>query len=123
MKLNQLLIPVNNFDRSFTFYESLGLIPIVKSEIYARYLVPGNNATLSIQQREKVKTGDTEICFEVDNVDEKVNELKKKGIAFIIEPITQSWNWREAHLKDPDGNTIIIFHAGRHRTEPDNKII
>ncbi|MEM7380928.1 MAG: VOC family protein, partial [Bacteroidota bacterium] len=33
-------------------------------------------------------------------------------------PRDQSWLWREARLKDPDGNTLILYHAGENRKNP-----
>jgi lactoylglutathione lyase len=39
----------------------------------------------------------------VENVDEAFNQLKGKGVAFIVEPVDQYWGRRTAHFKDPDG--------------------
>jgi catechol 2,3-dioxygenase-like lactoylglutathione lyase family enzyme len=122
MKLNQILIPVTDLKRSFDFYVNLGLEPIVLTDKYVRFVMTGNDSTLSIQVRDEVKPSGVEVCFEVEKVDEKVAELKSKGLKFFTEPVDQPWKWREAYLKDPDGNTIIIFHAGKHRTNPENKI-
>ena len=33
-------------------------------------------------------------------------------------PTDQSWLWREAYLKDPDGNLICLYHAGANRRFP-----
>ena len=125
MKLNQVLIPISNLQRSFDFYSKLGLEPIVKTDVYARFVVPGNEASLSIQVRENIKpygTDGIEVAFEVDEVDATVKKLKAKGLEFYIQPVDQKWKWREAYLKDPDGNTIMIFHAGTHRINPINKL-
>ena len=54
----------------------------------------------------------------VENVDEHVAQLKRKGIKFDSEPTDQSWLWREARLKDVDGNQLILFYAGENRLNP-----
>ncbi|MEO1522796.1 MAG: hypothetical protein AAFU78_18740 [Cyanobacteria bacterium J06633_2] len=37
---------------------------------------------------------------------------------FDSEPTDQPWLWREAHLRDPDGNRLILYHAGEYRKNP-----
>ena len=37
---------------------------------------------------------------------------------FESEPIDQTWLWREAYLKDPNGNQICLFYAGENRLNP-----
>jgi hypothetical protein len=34
----------------------------------------------------------------------------------------QTWLWREARLKDPDGNQLILYSAGKNRKDPPWKI-
>ena len=58
------------------------------------------------------------VYFEVENVAETVQELKAKGIVFETMPTDQSWLWTEVKLKDPDGNQIIVYHAGENRKNP-----
>jgi hypothetical protein len=33
-------------------------------------------------------------------------------------PTDECWLWREAHLRDPDGNVICLFNAGANRLDP-----
>ncbi len=47
-----------------------------------------------------------------------VKQLKEKGIIFTSEPEDKLWLWREAHLQDPDDNSIILYHAGDNRKNP-----
>ncbi len=118
LSLNQVTFSVTNIDRSYNFYKELGLFPIVKSDHYARFIVPGNEATLSIHVSEKVRSTTT-IYFEVNDVDEVYNELIEKGFDFRESPADQRWQWREAYLEDPDGNQICIYHAGEIRMNPE----
>ncbi len=118
LSLNQVTFSVTNIDRSYNFYKELGLFPIVKSDHYARFIVPGNEATLSIHVSEKVRSTTT-IYFEVNDVYEVYNELIEKGFDFRESPADQRWQWREAYLEDPDGNQICIYHAGEIRMNPE----
>jgi catechol 2,3-dioxygenase-like lactoylglutathione lyase family enzyme len=120
MKLNQVTIAVEDFDKSFEFYKNLGLIPIVKSEHYARF-VSENGSTFSLHKRDESFSG-TMIYFECNNLDEKVAELKNKGFEFIDELENKQWLWREIHLKDPDDNVICLYYAGENRLNPPWKI-
>ena len=56
--------------------------------------------------------------FECDDLDGKVAELKARGVAFDMDPTDQPWLWREAILRDPDGNVLYLFSAGENRLEP-----
>ena len=49
---------------------------------------------------------------------EQFTRLQQQGIKFDLEPTDQRWGWREAHLRDPDGNRLILFHAGEFRKNP-----
>jgi catechol 2,3-dioxygenase-like lactoylglutathione lyase family enzyme len=118
MRLNQVTISVSNIRRSIDFYQLLGLQVIVKSDHYCRFIVPGNETTFSIHLSDKPGPGTTVIYFECDKPDEKVAELKSKGIEFSAGPKDQSWLWREAYLKDPDGHIICLYHAGENRLNP-----
>jgi len=58
------------------------------------------------------------VYFEDKNMDKVVNHLKEKGVTIVSEPEDKPWLWREAHLKDPDGNNIILYYAGAYRKHP-----
>ena len=120
MNLNQITIPSLNLEKSIPFYQTLGLKLIVKAlPHYARFECPDGNSTFSIQQVEQLPTGNgVHIYFECDNLDQYVNELISKGIEFDEMPNDKSWLWREAHLKDIDGNQLILYFAGENRLNP-----
>lgn len=124
MDLNQITIPSINVKETVSFYETLGLILIVDSiPRYARFECPDGNSTLSIHHTDKLPQGEGIILyFECEDVDKQVQKLSEKGIQFDETPEDKPWLWREAHLKDPDGNKIILFHAGDNRKNPPWKI-
>ena len=120
MNLNQITVPSLDLTKSIPFYEKLGLKLIVKSlPHYARFECPNGNSTFSIHQTDKLPEGDgIYIYFECENLDEQVDKIKGKGIEFDQEPTDQSWLWREARLKDVDGNQLILFYGGENRLNP-----
>lgn len=120
MNLNQVTIPSLDLGKSVKFYQTLGLKLIVDSiPRYARFVCPDGNATFSIHLVEKLPTGEgVTVYFECENLDEEYNRLVDAGVEFTISPTDQTWLWREARLKDPDGNNIILFYGGENRINP-----
>jgi catechol 2,3-dioxygenase-like lactoylglutathione lyase family enzyme len=120
MNLNQVTIYSTKPTDSIEFYQTLGLRLIVDSAPrYVRFECPDGNSTLSIHETEDESINSKIILyFECENLDEEVKRLKEKGLTFDQEPTDQTWLWREAYLKDPDGNKIILFYAGENRLNP-----
>ncbi len=120
MNLNQVTVPSLDLTKSVPFYEKLGLKLIVKAlPHYARFECPDSASTFSIHQTNALPLGDgIYVYFECEHLDAHVEKLKEKGISFDLEPTDQPWLWREARLKDVDGNQLILFHAGENRLHP-----
>ena len=124
MNLNQVTVPVTNVEHAIVFYEKLGLKLIVKAlPHYARFECPDGNTTFSLHQVEEMPTGaGAWIYFERGDLDEYVQQLAVRGIHFEELPTDKPWLWREARLKDPDGNQLIIYYAGVNRKDPPWKL-
>ena len=120
MNLNQVTVPVLDVEIGIRFYQSLGMTLIVKAlPNYARFELPVGEATFSLHRVEELPRGEgVYIYFESDRLDAWVAELQKKGIYFDLLPQDQPWLWREARLKDPDGNCLVLYHAGTNRKDP-----
>jgi catechol 2,3-dioxygenase-like lactoylglutathione lyase family enzyme len=120
MNLNQVTIPSRNVPRSVDFYKTLGLILIVDSAPrYVRFECPNGDSTFSIHHVEhSISSDGIVVYFETQTLDAEYARLVELGIEFDSEPVDQQWNWREAHLRDPDGNRIILFCAGKDRKHP-----
>jgi len=120
MNLNQVTVPSLDVAKSIRFYETLGLKLIVKAvPHYARFECPDGNASFSIHLTETLPNGaGIYVYFECENLDTYVQELTEKGIKFEQQPTDQNWRWREARLKDPDENQLILFYAGENRLNP-----
>ena len=117
MIINQVTVSCTDYEASVAFYRKLGLTQIVDSPPrYARFETPGGS-TLSIHEGD-ASDATTVIYFEVDDVDATVDELLQQGLVFDAEPVDQPWLWREAHLRDPAGNRLCIYHAGDNRRYP-----
>jgi catechol 2,3-dioxygenase-like lactoylglutathione lyase family enzyme len=120
MKLNQITVPALNVATSIAFYKDLGLQLIVEAlPHYARFVCPDGNATFSVHLVDALPQGQgVVVYFEFDDLDDAVGQFIKKGIEFEELPKDQPWLWREARLKDPDGNQLILYHAGENRLNP-----
>ena len=120
MKLNQITVPTLDVEKSIVFYKKIGLKIIVEAlPHYARFEVPEGESTFSLHLVEELPMGEgIYVYFESDRLDAWVDELVGKGIDFDEMPEDRPWLWREARLKDPDGNQLILFHAGANRKNP-----
>ncbi|MBI1239508.1 MAG: VOC family protein [Alphaproteobacteria bacterium] len=122
MRLNHVTIIVTDFERAKAFYSGLGFVQIVDAPPrYARFMVPGNEATFSIEVTPEAKPMGPEqahLYFECDDLDATCAALEAKGYVFAQKPTDMDYLWREARLKDPDGHDIRLFHAGKNRLDP-----
>lgn len=120
MNLNQITIPSLDVEKATAFYKILGLKLIVDAlPRYVRFKCPDGNATFSIHKVDELPKGTgISIYFEDDNLDALVSQLQQKGIIFTSEAENKDWLWREAHLNDFYGNHIILYKAGKNRTNP-----
>lgn len=120
MNLNQVTVPSLDVSKSVAFYEQFGLILIVSAlPHYARFECPDGSRTFSIHKVDVLPKGEgVWVYFECEDLDNQYEKLKSKGIFFDHKPTDQPWLWREARLKDPDNNQLILYHAGDNRLNP-----
>ena len=120
MNLNQVTIPSLNLIKAIPFYQKLGLILIVNTSMdYARFVCPDGDSTFSIHKVDHLHEGTgVTVYFECINLDSKVEELMSQGIVFDSLPADMNWLWREARLKDLDGNQLILYFGGENRLNP-----
>ncbi len=119
LRLNQVTVTGTNYERSVEFYKRLGLKQIVDNPPdYARFEMAGG-VTFSVQVDPEEKIiATTAVYLECDDLDERVEQLARSGIPFEHGPRNQPWMWREARLRDPDGNIIFLYKAGEARRFP-----
>lgn len=120
MNLNQVTLPSLDLEKSVQFYQLLGLRLIVDAlPRYARLECPDGASTLSIHLVDKLPSGELPtIYFETEKLDVEYQRLQEAKVHFDLDPTDQSWLWREARLKDPDGNPVILFYGGENRKNP-----
>ena len=120
MNLNQVTLPSTNVERSVAFYRALGFNLIVGNfPRYARFECPVGGGTFSLDHVETPPKGAAVVVyFECVNVDATYSELQARGITFESPPTDQPWLWREAYLRDPDGNLLCLYYAGDNRRNP-----
>ena len=120
LRLNQVTLTVRDYPKGVAFYRALGLRQIVDSPDngYARFET-GGGATLSIQcDPDEEISATTAIYLECDDLDQRVEQLARNDVVFEHGPRNQPWMWREARLRDPDGNIIFLYKAGEARRFP-----
>ncbi|WP_445381181.1 VOC family protein [Robiginitalea sp. IMCC43444] len=124
MNLNQITLPTLDVQKSISFYTLLGLKLIVRAlPDYARFECPEGDATLSLHRVEEMAEREGPVIyFECTDLDERVKSLQRQGVLFDSPPVDKPWLWREARLRDPDGNPLVLFYAGKNRKDPPWKL-
>jgi tRNA (Thr-GGU) A37 N-methylase/catechol 2,3-dioxygenase-like lactoylglutathione lyase family enzyme len=119
MQLNQVTVGSNDLDQAAASMASLGLRLIVESDHYLRFECPDGTSTFSVDSDAAVQSGEhVTIYFEVDDLDDRCDDLRRAGVRFDQPPKDQPWLWREARLRDPDGHQLCLYHAGPNRRFP-----
>lgn len=128
MDLNQVTIYTAKAIETAEFYQKLGLRLIVDSlPRYARLECPDGNSTLSVSRLDReaetssvanVSPNTITLYFECEDLDAEYDRLNSLGLEFDEPPTDREWLWREAYLRDPNGNKICLFHAAANRKNP-----
>ena len=118
MNLNQVTVACTDVERAVAFYRRLCLTPIVLAPHYARFVCPDGDSSFSVHRADAVTPGDTIVFFECDDLDERCALLAEDGVVFDSQPKDEPWLWRQARLRDPDGNRLCLFRAGENRLNP-----
>ncbi len=120
MRLNQVTLKAGDVGACTEFYERLGFRLIVDSRPrYVRFECPDGDATFSVELSHDLHPGErSEIYFECDRLDELCDRLMHRGFEFEHPPKDQRWLWREARLRDPAGNVVVLYSAGENRRFP-----
>jgi catechol 2,3-dioxygenase-like lactoylglutathione lyase family enzyme len=119
VELNQVTLPAIDVAASIRFYRTMGFELIVEEPHYARFRSSVGDATFSVHAVGEIYgPSQTVVYFECQSLNERVVALKAKGIEFFQEPRDEPWLWREARTRDPSGNMICLYHAGKNRLAP-----
>ena len=120
MDLNQVTLPAVDVGTAAAFYQRLGFRLIVDAlPRYARLECPEGESTFSLEHAPERSAGSCPtVYFECQHLDETVGRLMAAGVQFDSGPTDQPWLWREARLRDPAGNSLCLYWAGRNRRYP-----
>ena len=124
LRLNHAHVSATDIPRAVAYYERLGSEPVVLEAHYARFLLPDGGSTFSVHLAERadaVGAAGAAIhleCESAGELDATVAELQAAGVVFDSGPVDMPYLWREATLRDPDWNTIVLYHAGENRLNP-----
>jgi lactoylglutathione lyase len=119
VKLTHVRMLVSDMGAAYRFYKDVLRLPTTWDENpgYAEFQV-GDDVARAIFPRTEMADvvslqpqGDgAAVILNVDDVDARVAELREHG-AEVSEPRDRSdWGIRVAHLRDPDGNLIELYH-------------
>ncbi|MFV8781715.1 VOC family protein [Microbulbifer sp. SA54] len=118
MNLNQVTLPVKDMASAAAFYRRLGFLQIVDTPHYARFECADGGASFSLSLEEANFCNGAVIYFECEDLDQRVDTLREKGVEFAQLPEDMRWLWREAVLYDPSGNKVKLYWAGENRLCP-----
>lgn len=116
MEFTDIALITDDVLRMIDFYERVFEIEIEKNEIHTQFIVGNVGITLYLQQDAQKQTGfdfsqyngtgKTIISFNVDDINNQIDRLKKLNVEFATEPKIYPWGAKAAHFRDPDGNII-----------------
>ena len=126
LSFNHAMIYLKDVGRGIEFYRDwLGfkLIEDYRHEgksVYARMRAPGGDGTIALHQAgpgASVASDGVRLYFEVRELDDFCQSLRKRGFVFTQQPQMMPWGWRHAYLNDPEGHEISLYWAGEQRMQ------
>jgi catechol 2,3-dioxygenase-like lactoylglutathione lyase family enzyme len=124
LSFNHAMVYCRDVERSLGFYHDiLGMKMLDEfryegKAVYARLVAPGGEGTIALHQAgpgASVAADGVRLYFEVEDLDNFCQQVKRKGIYFSQLPQMMPWGWRHAYLNDYDGHEISLFWAGPNR--------
>lgn len=126
LSFNHAMIYLKDVGGGIAFYRNwLGfkLIEDYRYEgrsVYARMQAPGGEGTIALHQAgpgASVASDGVRLYFEVRELDDFCQKLRKRGFVFTQQPQMMPWGWRHAYLNDPEGHEISLYWAGEKRMQ------
>ena len=124
LAFNHAMVYARDVEKSLPFYRDvLGMKVLDEFRyegkcVYARMLAPGGQGTIALHQSgpgASVTADGVRLYFEIEDLDNFCQQVKRKGIYFSQLPQMMPWGWRHAYLNDYDGHEISLYWAGPNR--------
>ena len=124
LAFNHAMVYARDVEKSLPFYRDiLGMKVLDEFRyegkcVYARMLAPGGSGTIALHQAgpgASVAADGVRLYFEIEDLDNFCQLVKRKGIYFSQLPQMMPWGWRHAYLNDYDGHEISLYWAGPNR--------
>ncbi len=126
LSFNHAMIYLKDVGGGIQFYRNwLGfrLIEDYRHEgrsVYARMQAPAGDGTIALHQAgpgASVASDGVRLYFEIRELDDFCQRLRKRGFVFTQQPQMMPWGWRHAYLNDPEGHEISLYWAGEQRMQ------
>lgn len=116
MRFHHFAVEVNDLKQSQTFYETiLGFYQSSRIYFGAEEIIflEQNGFRLELYQKKSERgIGErTHFCFEVDNLDEKMKELRERELVTYDGPYTLNNGWKTAFYLGPDKEVIEFLEV------------
>ena len=117
LKFGANLLFVSNVTKAREWYESVLGMKVVEfrpPEFLHMKLGENNfyietpNLKRAVGFRGEKIGGRTSIVFDVDDIHTAVQDMKRKKVKIVVEPVQQFWGGWNAVISDPDGNEFIL---------------
>jgi catechol 2,3-dioxygenase-like lactoylglutathione lyase family enzyme len=126
LSFNHAMIYLKDVGRGIEFYRNWLGFKVIEDfrhegrSVYARLRAPGGDGTIALHQAgpgASVASDGVRLYFEVRELDEFCQRLRKRGFYFTQQPQMMPWGWRHAYLNDPEGHEISLYWAGEQRMQ------
>ncbi len=124
LNFNHAMIYAKDVARGAAFYKDILGFKMIEefafeqTVVYARLRAPAGEGTIAIHQANpgaNITSDGVRLYFEIAELDEFCEKLRKRGFYFTQLPRMMPWGWRHAYLNDPDGHEISLYWAGEKR--------
>jgi predicted enzyme related to lactoylglutathione lyase len=110
-KVDTLFIYVEDEKRANKFYkETLGLKEFLWQGQPIGYEINGIYLMFLKERPQGETQGGTEVCFFSDDINKDYEQLKAKGVKFLLPPTQQEWGGILAKFLDSEGNALYLTH-------------
>ncbi len=126
LSFNHAMIYLKDVGGGIAFYRNWLGFKVIEDyrhegrSVYARMQAPGGEGTIALHQAgpgASVASDGVRLYFEVRELDEFCQKLRKRGFVFTQQPQMMPWGWRHAYLNDPEGHEISLYWAGEQRMQ------